>query len=99
MAEQHWIPANYHSSEWAAVLREKYSSVNFPLDAPAEARFLRSPPSSPSQADWSPPDGFISKKHQDAYSGRKRPAFRRENGHHSDGKTASVPNGMRPPFR
>jgi len=34
-----------------------------------------------------------------AYSGRKRPAFRRENGHHSDGKTAGVPIGMRPPFR
>ena len=35
----------------------------------------------------------------DAYPGRKRPAFRRENGHPSAGKTASVPIGMRPPFR
>jgi len=65
MAEQHWIPANYHSSEWAAVLQEKYSSVNFPLDAPDEARFLRSPPSSPPQSDWSPPNGCTSKKHQE----------------------------------
>ncbi len=65
MAEQHWIPASYHSSEWAAVLQEKYSSVNFPLDAPDEARFLRSPPSSPPQSDWSPPNGCTSKKHQE----------------------------------
>ncbi len=65
MTEQHWIPDSHHSNEWAAVLQVKYNSVNFPLDAPDEARFLRSPPSSPSQADWSPPDGFISKKHQE----------------------------------
>ncbi|WP_319588812.1 hypothetical protein [uncultured Desulfobulbus sp.] len=65
MAEQHWTPDSYHSSEWAAVLQVKYNSVNFPLDAPDEARFLRSPPSSPSQSDWSPPDGCTSKKHQE----------------------------------
>ena len=33
MAEQHWTPDSYHSSEWAAVLQVKYNSVNFPLYA------------------------------------------------------------------
>jgi len=34
-----------------------------------------------------------------AYSGRKRPPFRRENGQQSAGKTATVPLGKRPAFR
>lgn len=62
MAEQHWTPTDYHSSEWASVLGEKYRAVNFPLDTPDEARFLKSPPNFPSQADWASPDGCISKK-------------------------------------
>ncbi|WP_448873256.1 S8 family serine peptidase [Desulfobulbus propionicus] len=44
-------------------------------------------------------NGFTLVTTVSAYSGRKRPAFRRENCHHSAGKTASVPIGMRPPFR
>jgi len=65
MTEQHWIPANFQSSELVAVLQEKYNSINFPLDTPAEAKFLKHPPTSLPQTDWSPTDWHTNKKRQE----------------------------------
>jgi hypothetical protein len=65
MTEQHWPPANFQSSEWVAVLQEKYNSISFPLDTPAESKFLKSPPAPLPQTDRSPPDRQTNKKRQE----------------------------------
>ena len=64
MTEQHWTPAKFQSSEWVGVLQEKYDSIRFPLDTPAEAKFLKHRPAPLPQTDRSPPDRHTNKKRQ-----------------------------------
>jgi integrase/recombinase XerD len=65
MTEQHCVPANFHPGKWVSVLQEKYSSIGFPLDSQTETRFLKHPPPSLHQTDWSPINWHASKKRQE----------------------------------
>jgi site-specific recombinase XerD len=65
MAEQHYTPTHFHSSEWVSVLQEKYGFIGIPSDSQTETRFFKQPTSSFLPTDLPPPDWWFSEKRQE----------------------------------